>query len=465
MLLGVFGLKKVIAGLAVSILLGVTLSCSSYGSGYGTTTTNVRPTDRRAFISDPVFPNITGSGSPAVAVLDASVDELSGSFITLQTLLGGTLQSAGMMEVSPKRDHTLVFSAPDNKIGIVSNSGDSLGSAVSLPGWTESFAWTDNSTAFVASPSASANGQAAGEVLRLDIASATISATIPVPSAHYLMPSPDGSKVLVFSDNSNSLTLITPSLIASANSNSTTPCGPSQVALCSLPGFDRPVGAIFDSSGLTAYVLNCGAQCGGTGVGACASFTLCTSISVLDLSQSPPKISNTVAVPAATTGLLQGSTLYVAGTPALPSDNNCSGVTPTTAATICGRLTAINLQTLTPASIAITDGYHTRMSMSANNQLFVGSRNCTNIEVTGGEVRGCLTVVNISSGNIAASGVIVPPDNGDVTGLEAVPNRNVVYVCQGGRFRVYDTTTDKIQINQFPPDVVGQAVDVKMADF
>lgn len=458
-------MKKAIGGLVVSILLGVTLSCSSYGSGYGTTTTNVRPTDRRAFISDPVFPSITGSGSPAVAVLDASVDELSGAVITLQSLLGGSLEGAGMMEVSPKRDHTLVFSTPDNKIGIVSNTGGTLGSVVSLPGWTESFAWTDNSTAFVASPSASANGQAAGQVLRLDIPSATISASIPVPSAHYLVPSPDGSKVLVFSDNSDSLTLITPSLIASATSNSMASCGPSQVALCSLPGFDRPVGAIFDNSGLTAYVLNCGPECGGAGVGPCAGFSLCTSISIVDLSQTPPAITNTVAVPAATTGLLQGGTLYVAGTPALPSDNNCSGVTPATAATVCGRLTAINLQTLTPTSIAITNGYHMRMAMSTNNQLFVGSRNCSNIQITGGETRGCLTIANLTSGNLAASGVVVPPDNGDVTGLEAVPNRNVVYVCQGGNFRVYDTTTDKIQINQFPPDVVGQAVDVKMADF
>lgn len=458
-------MKNVIAGLAMSILLGLTLSCNGYNNGYGTTTTRASATDRRAFISDPVLPSTTGIGLPTLAVLDASVDELSGTYITLQTLLAGTLQSAGMMEVSPKRDHTLVFSAPDNKMGIVTNSGESLGSAVVLPGWTESFAWTDNSTAFVASPSAPANGQAAGEVLRLDIPSAAITATIPVPSAHYLVPSTDSSKILVFSDNSNSLTLITPSLIASATSNSMTPCGTSQVALCSLPGFDRPVGAIFDNSGLTAYVLNCGAQCGGTGVGPCAGFTLCTSISVLDLSQSPPKIANTIAVPAATTGLLQGSTLYVAGTPALAADNSCSGVTPATAATICGRLTAINLQTLTTTSIAITDGYHTHMAMSVNNQLFIGSRNCSNIQVTGGEIRGCLTIVNLSSGSLASSAVIVPPDTGDVTGMQAVPNRDVVYVCQGGKFRVYDTTTNKIQINQFPPDVIGQAVDVKMADF
>ncbi len=460
------GLKKFIGGLVVSALLAITLSCSGYGSGYGNSAaTRASGTARRAFVSDPVFPTNTGVGSPVLAVVDASVDELSGTFITLQTLLAGTLQGAGMMSVSPKRDRTLIFSGPDNKLGVVSNNSEALGSAISLPGPTESFSWTDNSTAFVALPTAPVTGQPAGEVLRLDIPSASPTATIPIPGAHYLVPSPDSSKILVFSDNSDSITLITPSLIATASSNSIPACSPSQTAACALPGFDRPIGAVFDNSGLTAYVLNCGPQCGGAGIGPCASFMLCTSISVLDLSQTPPKIANTIAVPAATTALLQGSTLYVAGTPTLPSDNNCSGVTPTTAATTCGRLTLINLQSFTATSIAITDGFHTRMVLSANGQLFVGSRNCTNIDVTGGEVRGCLTIANVSSGSIGASGVIAPPDNGDVTGLETVPNRTVMYVCQGGKFRVYDTATDKIQINPFPPNIIGQAVDVKMADF
>jgi hypothetical protein len=59
--------------------------------------------------------------------------------------------------------------------------------------------------------------------------------------------------------------------------------------------------------------------------------------------------------------------------------------------------------------------------------------------------------------------VVIPPNNGDVTGLEPVPNRNVVYLVQDGEMRIYDTTTDQKQSKQV--DIIGQAVDVKIVDF
>lgn len=386
------------------------------------------------------------------------------------------------MVVSPKRDRTLVFSSPDNKLGVVNNGSESLGTAIALPGATESFLWTDNATVFAAVPAAPISGLNAGAVLRFDIPSGNTTATIPIPGAHFIVASPDGSKILAFSDNSDAVVLITPSLLGTASSSPIPPiptCGIVQTAVCTIPPtcnsctivptFDRPVGAVFNPSSSTAYVLNCGPQCGGTGVGACPGFTSCTSVAVLDVTQSPPAVVNTVAVPAATTGLLQGNSLFVAGTPALAADNSCSGVTPATAATTCGRLTLINTQTQSAASVAITDGYHTRMAITPNGQLFVGSRNCTNINISGGEVRGCLTIANVSSGSVAPSAVIAPPnDNGDVTGIEPITNRTVVYVCEGGKLRIYDTTTDKLEVfqtNVTPPIVVGQAVDVKMADF
>jgi hypothetical protein len=141
--------------------------------------------------------------------------------------------------------------------------------------------------------------------------------------------------------------------------------------------------------------------------------------------------------------------------------NDCSGVTPATAATSCGRLTVIDTSSLTAGTpIAITDGYHDHMQMGANGRLFIGSRNCTNIKVLGGEVRGCLTIANTNTG-----AVIAPPDNGNVTAIEPISNRNVVYVCQGGALRIYDTVTDKLQTTPEQPDVVGQAIDVKVVDF
>ena len=64
----------------------------------------------------------------------------------------------------------------------------------------------------------------------------------------------------------------------------------------------------------------------------------------------------------------------------------------------------------------ITDGYHDRIDMGNGGQLFIGSHTCTNIgdvnNVTG-EVRGCLSILNTTNGNI-----VIPPDNGDVTGLQ-----------------------------------------------
>jgi hypothetical protein len=53
--------------------------------------------------------------------------------------------------------------------------------------------------------------------------------------------------------------------------------------------------------------------------------------------------------------------------------------------------------------------------------------------------------------------------NGDVTGIEPIPNRNVVYVCEGGKLTIYDTTTHQPQTTQV--NIVGQAVDVKVVDF
>jgi len=181
------------------------------------------------------------------------------------------------------------------------------------------------------------------------------------------------------------------------------------------------------------------------------------------MTQTPPVQGNSTAVPASTIALLQGNSLYVAGTPVSPADNSCAGVT--TAATTCGRLTVVDVASMTAAApVAITDGYHNRMQMGSNGQLFIGARGCTNVNVSGGEVRGCLSIVN-AAGSISQSSVVAPQDNGDVTGMEPIPNRNVVYVCEGGRLRIYDTTTDQLEKLANGPVIVGQAIDVKVVDF
>jgi len=73
-------------------------------------------------------------------------------------------------------------------------------------------------------------------------------------------------------------------------------------------------------------------------------------------------------------------------------------------------------------------------------------------------VRGCLSIFNTTSG-----AVVIPPDNGDVTGLQSFGTRNVEYVAEGGTLRIYDTTKDVLQRTQIA--IVGQVIDVKAIDF
>ncbi|PYV57412.1 MAG: hypothetical protein DMG98_10505 [Acidobacteria bacterium] len=370
--------------------------------------------------------------------MDASKDALSFYTVSLST----SEPDAGMMVESPKRDRTLVFSPSNNGLAIVSNAQESVALTMTLPGATESmFVWTDNTTAFIAVPSVPIAGQASpGGVGGVNISSGAITATLGIPGARFLVPSPDGSKILVISDSANAVTLLDPSLITTGN------------PLTPISGtFDKPVGAVFSADGSKAYVLNCGPECGG----------IAASVAVVDMNTSAIQ-GTAISVPGgATVALLQGTSLFVAGTPSAPA-NDCSGVTPATAATSCGRLTVVDTVALTPATpVTISDGYHDQMQMGANSQLFVGSRNCTNINISGGEVRGCLSILNTGTGG----GVTAPPDNGNVTAIEPIPNRNVVYVCEGGALRIYDTTTDKLQTTPEQPNVVGQAIDVKVVDF
>jgi hypothetical protein len=467
MLPGVSGLKKALNCFFIGTLLGGLVACNNYSNNNPYSPQGIsaqRTFPHRVFVSNPLQPNGLGGGSPAINILDATKDVISFFSISLLTL-SSNVSDAGVMAVSPKRDRTLVASPADGRLAIVNNAQQTIASAVNLGGASESFfVWTDNVTAFAAVPNLSVAGQSPGAVERIDIPSARVTATIPIPGAHNLVPSPDGSLILVFSDNSDAVTLLVPSLIGTGSqSNAQVPCSSTQMAACVLSGtFDRPIWGVFNVSGTSAYVMNCGQECGGTGAGACLTFTSCTTVSVLDMTQTPPAVSATVAVPAATVGLLQGNNLFVAGTPPLLADNTCAGVT--TAASTCGRLTVIDVSSMTAAApVAITDGYHNKIEMGANAQLFVGSRNCTNINVSG-EVRGCLTIVNTSSG-VSASSVIAPADNGDVTGIAPIPNRSVVYVCEDGRLRIYDTTTDKLEHLTVAPSIVGQAIDVKVVDF
>jgi hypothetical protein len=348
------------------------------------------------------------------------------------------------MAISPNRATLVAFDLLTYKVDVVNTLKESETGSIQLPGITTSIVVPQPSVGYAAVPSAPLIGYSPGAVVQMNLSSGGIAATISVPGAQTVVSNSTGSQLLAFSNDSDAVTVVTP-----ASLNTSTP------ATVSVPGFDRPVYGIFNSDGSEAYILNCGAQCMGTQA----------SVQILNLTTSPPTAGAAVPVDAATIGLISGSTLYVAGTP--PTNNPCTG--EATAATTCGRLDLVDLNSMTVTNkYVITDGYHDRIDMGNGGQLFIGSHTCTNIgdvNNVAGEVRGCLSILNTTNGN-----VIIPPDNGDVTGLQDFTSRQVEYVAEGGNLRVYYTVTDALLSNYYyitTGTIVlpGYITDVKSVDF
>jgi hypothetical protein len=446
---GVPGLKRTL--ISIFALVAASAAIISCGSS-SAPSTNQGPSKLkfRAFVSNPLFPNGGGGGAPVLNIVDASKDVLSPSLISL----AGNSTQPGLMALSPNLEFTAIYSPLGNSVTLINNTTEGIAQvtsgttstpvpSITLPGFTESmFIGNANTTAYAAVPNAPTNGPSPGAVEVLNLQAGSIAASLPVPGAHFIVPSPDGNHILVFSDNSDTVTVISTILIG-------THTDPRSY----IAGFDQPVWGIFSDNG-TAYILNCGPQCHGTAAG----------VSLLAGGFPAPGATilfsgTTIPVSGATTGLVSGSALYVAGTP--PATACGSG----TAAPTCGKLSVIDTASMTVAgSATITDGYHDRMQISKDGQLFIGAHGCSN--VSGSEVRGCLSIFNTKR-----SSVVVPPQNGDVTGIQPITGRSVVYVVQNGGLGIYDTATDKLQVspgnsqnNNGQVDIVGQLFDVKLVD-
>jgi hypothetical protein len=425
----------------------VLLSCGTTPSSSSSRTSGLK---YRLFISDSVS---AGTSSAGVYIVDAQTD--------IRPILSpiGAGNTPGMMVVSPNRAQTLVFSgsgtqSSDNQLTFINNAAETAAGRVSLRGMTESFVISpDSSAAYVAVPTAPVVGRSPGVMQVVSMGSVSLTGEVDVPAIHFLSMNNSGNRILGFSDVLSSLGapclnqvpsfvfVITPSDIG------VQPC-----PVIPVPGFDHPVKAFFSSDDNTAFIVNCGAECGGA----------TASVQTLDLTTCSPATSTcgspglAVPVPAASEAFLDGSTMYLAG-----SYVNPSGVQPCPGQTVftqtCGSLTIFDLSTMsvTASGIAITDGFHNRIALGANGRLYIGARTCT--ETVG--VSGCLSIYNTQTGK-----VVIPPANGDVTGIEPITKRTVVYVIQGGSIEIYDTATDALQKLQIK-NVVGQFIDAKVVDF
>lgn len=432
-------MKRVALLAVVLIVASISFLACGYSSSYYKPPSGL---STRVFASQSI-PSPTSA--PRIVIVNASNDTLARS----SGISAGA--EPGLMAISPERTTLLVFDSAGNAVRIVNARTETLLGSIQLAGPTTSMVALSTGFGYAAVPSAVLNGSPPGAVEVMNLTAGGIAATISVPNARFVVASPSGTQLFVFSNDSDAVTIVSPFALNTGNPVTTT-----------VPGFDRPVSAVFGSDG-TAYILNCGPECGSASASA--------SVQLLNMGTTPPSAGASVAVDGATIGIASGSTLYVAGTATAsasnPSPNNlCTG--QTTAALTCGRLDMIDLASLTvTGSAVIADGYHDRIDMSSNGQLFVGSHTCSNVgnvNAPQGEVRGCLSIFNPATG-----AVVIPPDNGDVTGLQGFTSRNVEYVAEGGNLRVYDTTKNKLLITNFITTgtigINGQIIDVKAVDF
>jgi hypothetical protein len=427
-------------GALLVILSLAILGLVTCGGGSGAATSGLA---KRAFVSDDV--------DGTLHIEDAQKDIESFSRIS-------TGAQPGTMKLSPDKSITLVFNAGSSTLAVVTNATESVPGSITLPALsTDYVAMSNNTVGFATVPNSSITPCIPRCVEVLNVATTfnvtgTINtalnpatmASVPLNAATTLALSPDGNKLLVFGapgDHVDTLTFIDTNIAQTTPTSAATQLGPDPAL------YSRPLSAVFTSDSSKAFVFNCGTECG-------LAAPAAASVTVLDVTKSPPvKIAN-IPVAGATIGLLNGSTLYVAGS---PPGTDCTASTTPTSATSCGTLQTIDTGTLTPsAPVIITDGLHDHMELGSNSQLFIGARICTNVS-TASETRGCLTIFGTTTNK-----VVVPPVNFDVTGIAPISNRNIVYVVQGGELRIFDTTTDALTPTQI--DVVGKAVDVKYVD-
>ncbi len=219
--------------------------------------------------------------------------------------------------------------------------------------------------------------------------------------------------------------------------------------------FDRPVKAVFSPDGGTAYILNCGPECGGT---ASSVTPLSVGPFLFEVGQQSGKLPiagslTFLPVPGgASNALVVGSTMYVVGQQ-LQTDG-----------LFTGNLTVVNLLNDTAGSASpISDGFPggvSRMILADDNTLWIGMTKCNNGErFAKGLPYGCLTMYNTSTSTVT----MIEPYLGDLTGIADVEGLHKVYVAQGGQVYIY-STRDGSAINNEYVTVTGTAYDVAYMD-
>jgi hypothetical protein len=377
----------------------------------------------------------------------------------------------------PEEQAGAVYGAGDGSFTLINYQKEATSGSVSgLNGASSSIFITRNQTYVVAANQTSHV---------LTVANRATGASVPLglPGVYRVSVNPGGTLALAFVQNSNYIyyvrQLTAAQTLAYSGGSSTWPraaedCEPQNAPTWCLfqvqsPDhldstgnaygaplvFDRPVKAVFSSDGGTAYVLNCGPECGGT----TASISLLPVAPMIfptgQASGSLPTsgtVTN-IAIPGgASNALVTSSTMYVVG-----QQLQADGL-------FAGNLTVVNMNGNTTSNpVSISDGFPgapSRLIMADDNTLWIGMTKCNNGErFAKGLSYGCLTMYNTSSNSVT----MLEPYLGDATGIADVAGLHKIYAVQGGQVYIFNTT-DGSSINNQYVTVTGTAWDVAFMD-
>jgi hypothetical protein len=241
----------------------------------------------------------------------------------------------------------------------------------------------------------------------------------------------------------------------------------------SSPSLDRPVNAYFSLDGTTAYVLNCGAECGGktSGLTIMQQGNLrVDNFPPASPTPTPSPVTGSVAVPGGATAVLSdGTTLYIAGQQLLPDG------------LFTGFLSTMNLATNTvTGQYPISDGYHSKLLFADDNTLWIGAQSCATGERQKlGLNYNCFTRFDLGAKTASIVPSVNPKDPnstvpypngnlnqyyyGDLTGFCWVQTLHKMYAAYGGQVHAFNTT-DGSEINNNNITVQGTVLDVAYMD-
>lgn len=460
-------------------------------------------------------PSPTAQGS--LQILDGRYDIRNSENGKIPNFFIGGYSGAlpSMIQNYPEETTGYVYNSGSGQISSINYSSEKqTGNISNLPGVSASvFVTKDGNYTFAANQAAQfltvIDGVAAREV------------ALNLPNIYKVSVNPSGTVALAFVQNSNYAyrvirlqqpngTVMQPPVFHPTNGPwpaavSPVDCQPVNLPLyCVIPvldqndnpiQFSRPYNTIFSADGTTGWLLNCGPECGNSGIdpvigqaAASVSFLNLGPLNIYDFPgstyPSPPPVpplpteQRRVAVPGGATMALYGNgALYVSGQQLQPDG------------LFEGFLSIINLATNSvTATYPISDGLHTKMLFGDDNTLWIGSQLCSSGErtaknlinpITGKLDNGCLTFVDLTKLSQPNYQPFLEPAYGDLTGLCAIIQWHKIYTAYGGQIHIFATWDKGIttsggrvatgftagsEVPNFTATVQGTAYDVAYMD-